>query len=127
MFRELTGEKFVRKHKIRWGSMFDQVVQVCRVYGKIGAVVAAVRKEGYSPKGTAKLVEAVEGNLSNESHLALELAVFRDVGKHFREANLLFQGDGFLARCVHQDPVIERCVFWNWLGAGCSRASQCGT
>lgn len=60
MFRELTGENFVRKHKIRWGSMFDQVVQVCRVYGKIGAIVAAVRKEGYSPKGTAKLLEAVE-------------------------------------------------------------------
>ena len=121
VFRELTGENFVRKHKIRWGSMFDQVVQVCRVYGKIGDVVAAVRKEGYSPKGSAKLAGAVEGNLSNESHLAMELAVFRDVGKHFREANLLFQGDGFLAPFVYNKILSLNAVF---SGIGSGRAAQ---
>jgi hypothetical protein len=121
IFRELTGENFVRKHKIRWGSMFDQVVQVFRVYGKVGEIVSAVQKAGYSPKGAAKLAEAVHGNLSNESALAMELAVFRDVGKRFREANLLFQGDGFLAPFVY-DKILSINAMFHGIGAG--RAAQ---
>jgi hypothetical protein len=121
IFRDLTGENFVRKHKIRWGSLFDQVVQVFRVYGKIGAIVSAVQKAGYSPKGAAKLAEAVQGNLSNESTLAMELAVFRDVGVRFREANLLFQGDGFLAPFVY-DKILSINAMFHGIGDG--RAAQ---
>ena len=121
VFREVTGENFVRKHKIRWGSMFDQVVQVSRVYSKIDGVLKAVRKEGYSPKGAAKLAEAVDGNLTNESQLAMELAVFRDVAKHFREANLLFQGDGFLAPFVY-NKVLSLNAMFNGISSG--RAAQ---
>ncbi len=101
VFKRVTQENFVRTHQIRWGATYDQVVQVSRIYGKLQQIVDEMASSGYALKGVVKLKAATHGYLSNESDLALELATFRDAGRHFRELNLLFQGDGFLSPFVY--------------------------
>jgi hypothetical protein len=97
VFYGLAKEAWKRKHKIRWGSTFDQVLQIQRLWASIPRLIALLKMEKVAVKQTLKLAELFESNQSVHSDLSLQVNLYADVVRRFREANLLIQGDGFLA------------------------------
>jgi hypothetical protein len=102
IFHSLAKEAWTRKHRIRWGSAYDQVLQVQRFWPQLGVLVANLKLAKVAEEGTKKLALLLADQTTTYCDLALELNMYADVVRRFREANLLLQGDGFLAPFVNE-------------------------
>ncbi len=96
VFKTIALESVKRKHRIRWGSTTDQVLQIIRVWSFLEKILVDLQKNNYSKKGVAQLAK-FRDSFGATSNLAIELCVVADVAHHLKSANLLLQGDGLLA------------------------------
>jgi hypothetical protein len=102
VFYSLAREAWTRKHRIRWGSTYDQVLQVQRFWSQLPILVANLKLAKVAEEGTKALAIFLADQTTTYCDLALELNMYADVVRRFREANLLLQGDGFWSPFVNE-------------------------
>jgi hypothetical protein len=109
VLKTLTGERFQRKHKVRWWTAHEQLEQVSRCWPHLPILVRELKSQNICPEAVAKLDIIVHRNSHDTvngrqmmigSDVEVELWAALNGGDLFKRATFFLEGSGFLAPFV---------------------------
>jgi hypothetical protein len=100
VFSRLTGEEVKRKHKVRWFTTTDVVLQAMRVATKWPQIVVEIQNENACKDSLPKLKKILDENKRPYDDLWLEMNAVYDGTVLFYKAATFFEGTSFLAPFV---------------------------
>lgn len=113
-FQSITGERWKRKHKVRWWTQHVQHEQLVNVWPRLWQIVHRLKERNLCDDSLPQLERLVAANLvtredqsvgsvlSLTSELAMQLAAVFDGAKLFVRATYFFERSGFVSPFVHQ-------------------------
>lgn len=113
-FQSITGEKWKRKHRVRWWTQHVQHQQLVNVWPQLWKIVQRLKQRSLCEDSLPQLEKLVAANLVNQedksegsvlcltSELAMQLATIFDGAQLFVRATYFFERSGFVSPFVYQ-------------------------